>query len=168
MLPLLTANKITKLPANLNWFVDNVADNLLRREISSFSAREVGCGGPERYQQVFMKRFFALNHSSFELATAVIYCDEYREFFMAKLFNHPDLSIRDLIDVVAYVDKYPMLHDLYFSQLLMHQNELSFDNLVFIESECKIKPYCYFFTQLRFSAALQRRQELLLKMMKKK
>lgn len=169
MLSLLTLNdgKIDKLPVNLNWFVDDVVSSFLRKEMDSFSLREMGCRGPKRYQQMFLEKFFARSPSSNELVSAAIICDEYQELFLKKLLNHPSTSKNDLINVLSVIDKYPTLRDQYFSLLLMRVNELDFNDIYFIASECKVESYCSFFAQLKFSAVLERRLKLLEIMRKK-
>lgn len=164
---ILTNYKIDKLPTSLDWFIDDVVDTFWRRETSLFAIRGVACNGPKIYQQIFLEKFFALNPSSYELALAVPICDENRKLFLEKLFVHPDLTKQDLIDVLVFVNRYPVLYDHYFSLLLTRQNELDINDLSFIENTCHAGSYCSFFAQLKFSALLQRRQELIEIMRKK-
>lgn len=167
MMLILIMSKIDKLPADLSWFVDDVAQMLLRRETEPYVIREVACHGPRKYRQEFLEKFFSLNPSSRQLASSVLICDEKKELFLRKLLNHHDLDRKDLINVLVFIDKYPTLYDQYFSRLLMRQNEFDANELEFIRVTCKTEPYCSFFQQFKFSAVLERRQELL-KIMQKR
>lgn len=167
LLHILTNYKIDKLPASLEWFIDDVVNTFWRRETSLYAIRRAACDGPKRYQQMFLEKFFVLNPSSHELVSEVLICDEKKELFLKKLLIHPDLTKQNLIDVLVFVNRYPMLYDHYFSLLLTRQNELDINDLVFIEEGCRAGSYCSIFTELKFSALLQRRQELIEIMRKK-
>ena len=111
--------------------------------------------------------YFSLNPSSYNLASSVLSCDKNKKLFLTKLLAHPDLTKRDLLDVLGAVECCLELHDYFFSLLLARQNELDINDLAFIENSSFKGSYHSIFSQLRFSAGLQRRQELLEIMRKK-
>ena len=167
LLNILVNYKIDNLPTNLNWFIDDVVDAFWREETDSYAIRNVACNGPKRYQQMFLEKFLALNPFSHELVLAIIFCDENKELLLTKLLIHPDLTKEDLLGVLFLINGYPVLYDQYFSLLMIRQNELTVDELSFIENTCRVDSYCLFFAQLKFSATLQRKKELLEIMRKK-
>lgn len=165
----LLINPNTKeLPESLNWFIDDVVNTLLRKEINNDTAWFVGCLGPKRYRNNFLERFFAGNPLTFELAAAVTNCDENKELFLTKLLNRPDLIKMNLLDVLLFIDKFPKFYDQYFSLLLLYGDELNRDDINFIENTCKTEPYCPLFSQFKFSAVLERREKLIEIMKNKK
>lgn len=164
---LLADKNIDNLPANLNWFVEDVVRTFLRSDANFYSIRKVACYGPQRYKQIFLDKFFAFRPSSFQLASAIVYCGENRELFLEKFLNSPNVEKRDLLNVLEFIKDHPKLYDLYFRILLLHADELDNSDWFSFDNICATEPYCSFFSQFKFSATLERRTELL-EMMKKK
>lgn len=110
---LLVNQKINELPQSLNWFIDEVIDTFLRKETSAAIAFDLVCHGPKKYKKTFLEKFFAKNPESFELALAVISCDNeyYKEVFLIELLKYPQLRKQDLLDVLVFIDKFPKLYD---------------------------------------------------------
>lgn len=158
---ILTNEKIEKLPKNLNWFVDDAAETLLRKEMSVYVAWSVGCNGPRKYRKNFLERFFSQNNDVFELTLAFKYCDENKEPFLEEILRHPNLNKASLLEILVNIEYFPKFYDYYFSLLLIHKEELTRFDLDFIEASCKVEQYCFIFLPLKFSSVLKRKEELL-------